>query len=175
MYERYLFNSRCQKDGESIDSFVTSLRQLADTCEFENLKESLIRDRVVIGVKSKRMTQRLLRTENLTLAKAIEIVRSEDAANTQCAKMADHDKPQHAKAVRLKHAAQRKKHAPIHSVTRIQRPNQNLINMTKATNQQAKRNVTNVVVHGRTLNSAPLKVNPAIIATTKTTLLPNAA
>ena len=114
-YERYLFNSRCQKDGESIDSFVTSLRQLADTYEFENLKESLIRDRVVIGVKSKRMTQRLLRTENLTLAKATEIVRAEDAANTQCAKMADHDKPQHAKAVRSKHAAQSKKHVPAHA------------------------------------------------------------
>ena len=49
------------------------------------------------------------------MAKAIEIVRAEDTANTQCAKMADHDKPQHAKAVRSKHTARRKKHAPAHA------------------------------------------------------------
>ena len=47
IYERYVFFSRNQDSGESIDHYVTVLKNLADTCEFGALKESLIRDRIV--------------------------------------------------------------------------------------------------------------------------------
>ena len=33
-YERYVFNNCSQRDGESIESFATSLRSLAGTCGF---------------------------------------------------------------------------------------------------------------------------------------------
>ncbi len=46
IYERYVFFSRNQENGESIDHYVTVLKTMSDTCEFGDLKESLIRDRV---------------------------------------------------------------------------------------------------------------------------------
>ena len=45
------FFSRNQDSGESIEQYVTALKNLASTCEFRVLKESLIRDRIVFGIQ----------------------------------------------------------------------------------------------------------------------------
>jgi len=51
-FERYLFNSRSQKEDESIDHYVLALRTLLKSCNFcQCLHDSLIRDRIVFGVK----------------------------------------------------------------------------------------------------------------------------
>ena len=52
IYERLVFNQRNQKEGERIDNFVSELKRLSLTCEFGDLKDSLIRDRIVGGVLS---------------------------------------------------------------------------------------------------------------------------
>ena len=49
-YERHSFFTRSQESGETIDQFVTGLRTLAKTCEFDVLCESLIKDRLVCGI-----------------------------------------------------------------------------------------------------------------------------
>ena len=48
-FERYLFNSRSQKEDESIDHYVWALRTLAKSCIFfcQCLHDSLIRDKCV--------------------------------------------------------------------------------------------------------------------------------
>ena len=38
-----------QEEGESVDSFITSLYCLAEHCECGILKEEMIRDRTVVG------------------------------------------------------------------------------------------------------------------------------
>ena len=45
--ERYKFFTRTQQDleGESIDHYVAALRTLAHTCDFRDIRDSLIRDR----------------------------------------------------------------------------------------------------------------------------------
>ena len=40
------FNQRNQKDGERIDNFVSELKRLPLTCEFSDLGDSLIPDRI---------------------------------------------------------------------------------------------------------------------------------
>ena len=52
-YERHQFNIRNQREGESIDSYVTELRILSKSCEFGDLTDSLIKDRLVCGVEQK--------------------------------------------------------------------------------------------------------------------------
>ena len=49
-YERYVFNHRGQSPGEHFDTFLSNLRTLAKTCNFGTLEDSLIRDRIIIGV-----------------------------------------------------------------------------------------------------------------------------
>ena len=70
-YERYRFNTRKQQDGEDIDSYVTAFRVLANYCEFGVIKDSLIKDILVLGVNDERLRESLLRDSDLTLDKAI--------------------------------------------------------------------------------------------------------
>ncbi|XP_028415785.1 uncharacterized protein LOC114539358 [Dendronephthya gigantea] len=50
-YERFIFNSRKQKEDETIDEYVAELRTLAQTCNFCTcLCDSLLRNRVVLGI-----------------------------------------------------------------------------------------------------------------------------
>ena len=48
--ERYKFNNRVQQQGESFDVFLMGLRHHVKACDYGDLAESLIKDRVVIGI-----------------------------------------------------------------------------------------------------------------------------
>ncbi|UYV84166.1 K02A2.6-like [Cordylochernes scorpioides] len=83
IFERFKFFSATQKDGESIDSFITELKGLSTSCEFESQKDSLIRDRIVYGIQDKALQERLLREPNLTLLKAIEMCKTDEISKQQ--------------------------------------------------------------------------------------------
>ncbi|UYV60230.1 K02A2.6-like [Cordylochernes scorpioides] len=83
IYERAKFNSRIQEDREPVDEFITSLYKLADSCEFEGLREQLIRDRIVVGVRDKALSERMQLDSELTLEKAVKIVRQQEAVRQQ--------------------------------------------------------------------------------------------
>ena len=59
---RYKFFTYRQKEGENFDDFMTQLKKLSADCEFGELKDSLIRDVIIIGVSDNRLRERLLRT-----------------------------------------------------------------------------------------------------------------
>ena len=82
-YERYKFFSRAQESGETIDQYVTILRKLSETCEFGTLRNSLIKDRIVLGVSNCKTRERLLRVQELTLEKALGVVRSAEMTEKQ--------------------------------------------------------------------------------------------
>ena len=73
--ERARFNRRIQRPGESIDSFIQDLYRLADECNYDSLKDDLIRDRIVVGVLDERLSERLQLKADLTLKQAVEISR----------------------------------------------------------------------------------------------------
>ncbi|UYV70297.1 hypothetical protein LAZ67_7002451 [Cordylochernes scorpioides] len=83
IYERAKFNSRIQEDREPVDEFITSLYKLADSCEFEGLHEQLIRDRIVVGVRNKALSERMQLDSELTLEKAVKMVRQQEAVRQQ--------------------------------------------------------------------------------------------
>ena len=76
--ERYRFNTRTQDKAEPIDQYVTDLRLIAKNCSFGDLKDKLIRDRLVCGVNSDDIKQHLLRVRELTLDKALTICRADE-------------------------------------------------------------------------------------------------
>ncbi|XP_041984951.1 uncharacterized protein LOC121737351 isoform X1 [Aricia agestis] len=55
---RYHFFTRNQEIGETINQYVTNLKLLAKTCQFQNLEQELIRDRIVCGIKNTIMSGR---------------------------------------------------------------------------------------------------------------------
>ncbi|KAK3730654.1 hypothetical protein QZH41_011229, partial [Actinostola sp. cb2023] len=83
-FERYRFNTRSQKSDESIDDYIASLKILAKTCNFcVCLKDTLIRDRIVLGVQDDHIRKRLLQEGKLTLQRAMEICRSYEQTTNQ--------------------------------------------------------------------------------------------
>ena len=68
-----------QAENESIDQYVLRLRQLVESCEFENLCESLIHDRLVIGTRNSFTRDRLLRERPVPgLARCIQALRASE-------------------------------------------------------------------------------------------------
>ena len=98
IYERYKFNTRYQAANQSIDEYVTNLRHLAASCEFSNLKDQLIRNRIVLGICDDNLRSRLLRENAFTLNQAIEFCRSYEQVKTQMKQM---QKPTHSEAESL--------------------------------------------------------------------------
>ena len=49
---RHNFNTKQQKEGESFHAFLTGLRNQADACEFGDMKDELLRDRIVVGINN---------------------------------------------------------------------------------------------------------------------------
>ena len=83
IHERYRFNKRDQEPNESLDAYVTALRSLAKTWNFGVLENSLIRDRIVIGVRDNQTRKKLLQVSKLTLKECIDICRSYETSNQQ--------------------------------------------------------------------------------------------
>lgn len=88
IYERYKFNNRVQEQAESIDTYITTLRALAETRDFGTLKDDLIRERIVCGVRENSILRKLLQESGLTLSKCVDICRANEATAAQLKDMA---------------------------------------------------------------------------------------
>ena len=71
------------QEGRSIDVFVTDLRRRAAYCDFGAIKESLIRDQIVVGISDPKLRERLLRETDLTLEKAVKLCRITEQSKEQ--------------------------------------------------------------------------------------------
>ena len=76
--ERHKFNTRTQQRGESIQTYISDLKNKASTCEFGDLKDEMIKDRLVCGIENDKLRRSLLREDKLTLQKAIELCQISD-------------------------------------------------------------------------------------------------
>ena len=87
-YERYNFNTRMQLEDESFDSYITELRNLQKSCNFcQCLSSSLLRDKIVMGIRSDTTRKSLLEIQNLTLEKSIDICKANEASEIRMKQM----------------------------------------------------------------------------------------
>ena len=82
IYERAKFNQRTQAD-ETAEEFITSLHCLAEHCNFGALKEEMIRDRIVVGVKDATLSEKMQLESTLTLEKAVKMARESESVKKQ--------------------------------------------------------------------------------------------
>ena len=71
IYERYVFNKKNQQEGETVETYTSTLRSLA------------VRDRFVCGVRNNGMGKKLLQVPEQTLDKCLDICRSAETTSTQ--------------------------------------------------------------------------------------------
>ena len=80
MMERFKFHSRFRKQGESVATFISQLRALAEYCNFGETLEPMLRDRLVCGIGDDATQKRLLAEPVLTYKKATELALSMERA-----------------------------------------------------------------------------------------------
>ena len=78
-----MFFSRKQKESELFDQWLTDMKRLASSCEFETLRDSLIKDAIVLGVYDVHVKDRLLREKDLKVDRAIEICKASETSKIQ--------------------------------------------------------------------------------------------
>ena len=59
MFEWAKFNRRAQEEGETVDEVVTALNKLAEHCNYGTLVEEMIRDRLVVGLRDAKLSEKL--------------------------------------------------------------------------------------------------------------------
>ncbi|KAL1419507.1 hypothetical protein MTO96_025413 [Rhipicephalus appendiculatus] len=83
IFERARFNARVQQDGESAEDFVTAIHPHSKDCEFGALREEIVRDLLVVGIKDKQLFARLQLDPDLTLQKALDSVHQIESVRQQ--------------------------------------------------------------------------------------------
>ena len=72
--ERAIFNRHCQGQKEIVEQFITSLYSLAENCEYRELKDQMIRNHIVVGIRDQSQSACLQMDPELTLEKAKTLV-----------------------------------------------------------------------------------------------------
>lgn len=78
--ERHIFRQRKQQQGESIRSYLQSLKHLAKTCNFGASLEVNLRDQFVSGLHSEDMRSRLFAEKNIDYKRGVELALALEAA-----------------------------------------------------------------------------------------------
>lgn len=94
-YERFIFNSRQQQTNETFEKYLAELRKLIKTCEYGQLEDSLLRDKIIIGIRDEETKKRLLQTQNLDLRRTIDICRTNESAAQQLSNFSKEDQSVH--------------------------------------------------------------------------------
>ena len=77
-----------QKEGETVEQFITSLYQLAESCGYSDAsKGEHIRDRIVCGIRDKNLSKEMQLKPDLTLDKAVELARHHELVSAQTAQL----------------------------------------------------------------------------------------
>ena len=75
-YESYMFFCRNQDAGETVESYITTLRKMVKTCNFGRLEDRLLRDRVVMGILDENLRSKLLEVRQLDLKQCVDCCRA---------------------------------------------------------------------------------------------------
>ncbi|KAK7104470.1 hypothetical protein V1264_019182 [Littorina saxatilis] len=98
-YERHVFRSMSQEESETVDQFITRLRQQAKNCGFDDKLDENVRDQVIHGCKSSKLRVKLLEKKELTLKTLADTARAHEAAQKQARQMTGDVKSESAHAV----------------------------------------------------------------------------
>lgn len=97
-YNTYVFFNTNQEDGQSFEDYLIDLKMKIKLCDFNTvqnnmtLEDRLLRDKLILGVKSSKVREKLLSDPKLDLSKAISICRASEQTSEQLSHIAGHSK-----------------------------------------------------------------------------------
>ena len=76
---RFLFSKKVQQENESVSDFIAAIQSLASKCDFGAYLDDALLDKLLAGIRDDPSRRKLLNTDELTYAKACEIVLQHEA------------------------------------------------------------------------------------------------
>ena len=83
VYELARFNQWSQQQGEMVDSFVTALHTLAEHCEYNELRNQIIRHRLIVELLDANLSEKLQLEPDLKLDDSIARARNSEVVKAQ--------------------------------------------------------------------------------------------
>ena len=83
IFERARFNRRNQHEDETAEKYIMELYGLAESCDYGALRDEMICDRLVVGIRDAALSQQLQLDAALTLEKAKKRIRQKEAVGEQ--------------------------------------------------------------------------------------------
>ncbi|UYV84741.1 K02A2.6-like, partial [Cordylochernes scorpioides] len=94
-----------------VNEFITALHSLAEHCNFEMLHDELIRDRIVVGVRDRALSERMQLDTDLTLVKATLMAKQLESVKEQQSSLYQQDSVDQIKKM-PNHIKETKRHEP---------------------------------------------------------------
>ena len=115
--QRFRFNTTSRLPQESVATYVTKLKRLAETCNFGDTARlnEMMRDRLVCGVANEKWQQRLLAEDNLTYEKAFKLLLSVEASEKEVKDLSSSVNGTHATQVHQLRRHSSRQHYPSNS------------------------------------------------------------
>ena len=85
--ERFRFNSRNRKEGESVKEYIVELKKLVRDCKYGDKLNEMIRDRLVCGIGDVTIQRKMLMKEDLTYDDAVKIAVGTELTTKQAGEM----------------------------------------------------------------------------------------
>ncbi|GBN44356.1 Retrovirus-related Pol polyprotein from transposon 412 [Araneus ventricosus] len=82
-YERQRLFLLVQREGQSVDDFITELRKQLRNCDYGSQSDSVLVDQLVRGLRESRLRERLLRVPDLDIKKAVAMCRAAETSKLQ--------------------------------------------------------------------------------------------
>lgn len=82
LYERYTFNKLNQVEEETFEELFTKVKTQSTKCELTAFTDRLVRGKMIIGIRSEKIREKLL-SEEVTLDRAMQIGRASELASSQ--------------------------------------------------------------------------------------------
>ena len=83
IFESFQFFSRQQRESETTTAYIAEIRRLAATCNFGDLTDRMIRDKIVCGIRDNGLRKSLLEDTKLTLKKCVERCKAVESSGQQ--------------------------------------------------------------------------------------------
>lgn len=82
-YERYMSNCMKPREGKTFNEFLTAARLQAKGCQFSDLADEPLRDRIIVDITNDNIRERLLSYLTVDLQKAVNLCRASKQASQQ--------------------------------------------------------------------------------------------
>ena len=83
IFEKVQFNKRKQAPSETANDFFPALFKLSETCEYGELRDQLMRDRLVVEIADAKLSEKLQMDKDLTLERAIITIKQVEQVRGQ--------------------------------------------------------------------------------------------